>query len=58
MSIYLDCQHNCSDDDCGKCSIMGYIFDCPVECEDYTDFFGNKPFAKETEIEKRLRGEA
>ena len=57
MSVKLDCQHNLSDDDCGKCSIMGYIFDCPAECEDYTDFFGNKSFAKETEIEKRLRGE-
>ena len=59
MSVNFDCQKFIGDrDDCNRCSVMGYIFDCPAECEDYTDFFGNKPFVKETEIEKRLRGEA
>ena len=43
MSIKFDCQHNLSDDDCGKCSIMGYIFDCPDDCFEYIDWFGNKP---------------
>lgn len=43
MSIKLDCQHNLSDDDCGKCSIMGYIFECPDYCNEYVDYFGRKP---------------
>ena len=56
MSIKFDCQHNLSDDDCGKCSIMGYIFDCPDDCEEYKDFFGRQPY--KTDLEKQLRGEA
>ena len=57
MSIYFDCQHYCGDEDSMKCGVMGYIMGCPAECEDYINYFGKKPFAKETEIEKRLRGE-
>lgn len=55
MSIKLDCQHFVGDSDCNRCSVMGYIFDCPVECEDYTDYFGRQPY--KTDLEKQLRGE-
>lgn len=55
MSIKYDCQHFCGDDDCGRCSVCGFIFDCPYDCEEYTDFFGNTPFKED--LEKKLRGE-
>ena len=55
MSIKLDCQHFVGDSDCNRCSVMGYIFDCPADCEEYKDFFGNQPY--KTDLEKQLRGE-
>jgi hypothetical protein len=56
MSIKLDCQHFVGDSDCNRCSIMGYIFDCPADCEEYKDFFGRQPC--KIDLEKQLRGEA
>lgn len=56
MSIKLDCQHFVGDSDCNRCSVMGYIFDCPADCEEYKDFFGRQP--NKIDLEKQLRGEA
>lgn len=55
MSIKLDCQHFVGDSDCNRCSVMGYIFDCPADCEEYKDFFGRQP--NKIDLEKQLRGE-
>ena len=55
MSIKLDCQHFVGDSDCNRCSVMGYIFDCPDDCEEYKDFFGRQP--NKIDLEKQLRGE-
>ena len=55
MSINLDCQHFVGDSDCNRCSVMGYIFDCPADCEEYKDFFGRQP--NKIDLEKQLRGE-
>ncbi len=55
MSIKLDCQHFVGDSDCNRCTVMGYIFDCPAECEEYKDFFGRQP--NKIDLEKQLRGE-
>ena len=56
MSIKLDCQHFVGDSDCNRCSVMGYIFDCPADCEEYKDFFGRQP--NKIDLEKQLRGKA
>lgn len=55
MSIKLDCQHFVGDSDCNRCSVMGYIFDCPADCEEYKDFFGRQP--NKIDLEKQIRGE-
>jgi len=55
MSVKLDCQHFVGDSDCNRCSVMGYIFDCPADCEEYKDFFGRQP--NKIDLEKQLRGE-
>lgn len=55
MSIKLDCQHFVGDSDCNRCTVMGYIFDCPADCEEYKDFFGRQP--NKIDLEKQLRGE-
>ena len=36
------CVHDCSDEDCSMCSMRGYIWKCPKDCEYYEDMFGNK----------------
>ena len=54
--IRYGCQYYAGDEDCHKCSVCGYIFDCPAECEEYTDYFGNQPYKED--IEAKLRGEA
>lgn len=56
MSVKFDCKHFVGDDDCNKCSVMGYIFECPDRCEEYKDFFGRQPYKED--LEKKLRGEA
>ena len=55
MSVNLDCQHFVGESDCNRCKVMGYIFDCPADCEEYKDHFGRQPYKKD--LEKQLRGE-
>lgn len=56
MSVKFDCHNFIGDnDDCNRCSVMGYIFECPDRCEEYTDYFGNQPYKED--IEAKLRGE-
>lgn len=55
MSVNLDCQHFVGDSDCNRCTVMGHIFDCHAECNEFVDYFGRQPY--KTDLEKQLRGE-
>ena len=36
------CVHDCSDEDCWKCSIHGIMLrGCSLDCPDYEDMHGN-----------------
>lgn len=37
--IDYSCMNYDGDDDCKKCCVRGYIYDCPIPCEDYVGFF-------------------
>lgn len=56
--LNLDCQHIHVDDDSARCAVCGWIFECPYNCAEYINYFGNKPYADQTEIEKFLKGES
>ena len=57
MAFYMDCEHISIDDDSARCAVCGWIFGCPDGCAEYVNFFGHKPYADQTEIEKYLKGE-
>ena len=37
MSLNYRCVNNVGDEDCGKCMIRGFIYDCPDRCSDFDD---------------------
>ena len=37
MNVYKDCAHYDGDEDCHKCCLHGFIFNCPSNCKEYTD---------------------
>lgn len=51
----LDCKHIHQDEDSTRCSVCGWIFECPDRCECYKDYFGREPYKED--IEAKLRGE-
>ena len=56
MSLKLDCQKLDHDEDSARCSVCGWIYDCPTECSEYVNFFGKQPYKNNTEIENLLKG--
>ena len=50
MSVKYDCQHYAGDEDCHKCSVIGYICSCNDECEEYVNFFGKQPYKQNMSI--------
>lgn len=51
----MDCKHIHVDDDSARCSVCGWIFDCPDRCEEYINYSGKQPYKED--IEAKLRGE-
>lgn len=41
MSVYKHCIHYDGDEDCDKCCVHGYIFNCPSNCKEYLDTWDN-----------------
>lgn len=52
MSLNYDCQKLDHDEDKARCSVCGWIFDCPAECSEYVDYFGRKPNKQKTPLEE------
>ena len=57
MAFNYDCKHIDIDDDSARCAVCDWIYGCPDGCAEYVNFFGNKPYADQTEIEKYPKGE-
>ena len=56
MSLNYDCRKLDHDEDSARCSVCGWIYDCPTGCEEYVNYFGQHPYKKNTEIENLLKG--
>lgn len=50
--LNYDCQKLDHDSDKARCSVCGWIHECPAECESYTNFFGKQPYKKTSPIEE------
>lgn len=54
MSLNYDCQKLDHDEDKAHCSVCGWIYDCPANCEEYVNYFGKQPNKQKTALEEML----
>ena len=47
-----DCSKLDHDEDSARCSVCGWIYDCPAECSEYVNFFGKQPYKKKSPLEE------